>query len=187
VPGDRCDHRPMLTLTVPDPSLVVLVGPAGSGKTTFAARHFVADEVLASDAMRAIVGRDEWDQDATRTAFAVLHRRLERRLRDGKLTVVDATNVEVHARRALLQRARAAGVPAVAIVLDLAPEVVLRRNDARRERVVDRDVVRRHLARLRAAVDRGLLEREGFDIVYRIRQPAELDALRIERRRGGPS
>lgn len=173
----------MPTLTIPDPALVALVGPAGSGKSTFAARHFAADEVLSSDALRAIVGSGEADQRATRTAFSVLHRQLERRLRDGKLTVVDATNVESHARRALLQRARAASVPAVAIVLDLPPDLVLRRNEARVERVVDRDVVHHHLARLRTAVDRGLLEREGFEVVYRIREPAELDAVQVERRK----
>jgi predicted kinase len=173
----------MPTLTIPDPALVVLVGPAGSGKTTFASRHFPPQEILASDAMRAIVGRGESDQSATKTAFAALHRQLEHRLRERKLTVVDATNVEVHARRALLQRARAAHVPALAIVLDLSPDLVVRRNEARRERVVDRDVVRHHLARLRSAVDRGLLEREGFEVVYRIREPAELDAVRVERRR----
>lgn len=170
----------MPALVLPDPSLVVLVGPAGSGKSTLAARHFAPDEVLGSDALRAVVGRGESDQGATRRAFAALHRQLEGRLHDGRLTVVDATNVERHARRALLQRARSAGVPAVAILLDLPRDVVLSRNE-RRERVVDREVVRHHLARLRAAVDGGLLEREGFAVVYRIREPAELDALYIER------
>ena len=172
----------MPTLTIPDPALVALVGPAGSGKSTFASRHFAQDEVLASDAMRAIVGRGESDQAASRRAFAALHRQLEQRLRDRKLTVVDATNVEGHARRALLQRARVAGVRAIAIVLDLSPDVVLGRNDARRGRVVDAAVVRHHIARLRSAIDRGLLELEGFDVVYRIREPVELDAVRIERR-----
>jgi predicted kinase len=172
----------MPILAIPDPAMVVLVGPAGSGKSTFAARWFTPDEVLASDAMRAIVGRGESDQGATRSAFALLDRQLATRLRDRKLTVVDATNVEAHARRALLQHARAARVPAVAIVLELPPGLVLRRNEGRVGRVVDRGVVRHHLARLRAAVDHGQLEREGFDVVYRIREPAELDAVRVERR-----
>jgi protein phosphatase len=172
----------MPILAIPDPSMVVLVGPAGSGKSTFASRWFAPGEVLASDAMRAIVGRGESDQGATRSAFALLDRQLATRLRDRKLTVVDATNVEAHARRPLLERARAIGLPAVAIVLDLPPALVLRRNGARSGRVVDGGVVRHHLARLRSAVDRGLLEHEGFDVVYRIREPAELDALQVVRR-----
>jgi predicted kinase len=170
----------MPTLAIADPSLVVLVGAAGSGKSTFAARHFAREEILGSDAMRAIVGAGEGDQAATRTAFAVLHRTLAQRLAAEQLTVVDATNVQSHARRALLRRARAAGVQACAIVLDLPPDLVIRRNEGR-ERVVDDGVVRHHLAQLRRAVDRGLLEREGFDVVYRIRGAAELDAVRIER------
>jgi protein phosphatase len=173
----------MPALAIPDPSLVVLVGPAGSGKSTFAGRCFAPGEVLASDAMRAIVGRGESDQGATRSAFALLDRQLQARMREGRLTVVDATNVEAHARRALLGRARAARFPAIAIVLDLPPALVVRRNEGRSGRVVDGGIVRHHLARLRSAVDRGLLEHEGFDVVYRIREPAELDALRIDRRR----
>jgi len=172
----------MPTLAIADPSLVVLVGAAASGKSTFAARHFAREEILASDEMRAIVGSGESDQAATKAAFALLHRRLAQRLADGKLTVVDATNVESHARRSLLRRARAAGVPSVSIVLDLPPDLVVRRNEGRQGRVVDHGVVRHHLAQLRRAVDRGLLEREGFDVVYRIREPAELDAVRIELR-----
>jgi predicted kinase len=173
----------MPTVIIPDPALVALVGPAGSGKSTLAARHFAAEEILSSDAMRAAIAGDERDQRATKRAFAALHRALARRLAAGRLTVVDATSVERHARAALLQRALEAGVPAVAIVLDLPPGVALARNAARLDRTVDPAIVERHLAALRAAVDRGDLEREGWSQVVRIREPADLDALRIERRR----
>ncbi len=165
-----------------DPGLVVLVGPAGSGKTTFAARHFAADEILGSDAFRALVGGDEADQRATAPAFAALHRRLARRLAAGKLTVVDATNVGRPARKALLNRARGARLPATAIVFDLPPAVVDARNAAR-GRVVDPAVVGRHLELLRTMVDGGAIEAEGFDVVYRIRQPREVDAVTVVRRR----
>ena len=170
-----------MPLVVPDPGVVVLVGPAGSGKTTFAARHFAPDETLSSDTFRAIVGRGEGDQRATAPAFAALHRQLARRLAARRFTVVDATNVERHARRALLVRAAHAGVPAVAIVFDLAPELVLGRNAARAGRVVDPAIVVLHLGQLRALLDRGSLEAEGFERTYVLRDPAEVDSVTILR------
>jgi len=168
-------------LVIPDPSLVVLVGPAGAGKSTFAARHFAAEEILGSDAFRARVGRDEADQGATARAFALLHRELERHLAAGLLTVVDATNVEGRARQALLRRATAVRLPAVAIVFDLPPGVVLARNAARATRVVDAAIVEMHLGLLRTAIDQGRLDAEGFERVYRLRQPREMDAAIIVR------
>lgn len=173
----------MAVVTIPDPSLVVLIGPAGAGKTTFAARHFDPTEILSSDRYRALIAGDEADQGATRAAFGRLHRDLARRLAEGRLTVVDATNVERSARRALLARARAAGVPAIAIVLSLPSAVVLARNAARTGRVVDEAVVRHHLGRLNARLDgqaNGIVA-EGFASVVVLRDPLELDVVTIVR------
>jgi predicted kinase len=168
-------------LVIPDPSLVVLVGPAGAGKSTFAAAHFAAGEVLGSDAFRARVGRGEADQGATTRAFGLLHRELERRLAAGRLTVVDASNVEGRARGALLRRATAARLPAVAIVFDLPRGLVLARNRTRATRVVPAAIVEMHLGLLRTAIDQGRLEGEGFERVYRLRQPREVDSAVIVR------
>ena len=174
----------MFEIAIPDPSLVVLIGAAGVGKSTFAARHFGPSEVLSSDAYRALISGDPADQGATRVAFGRLHRELGRRLAAGEMTVVDATNLEAAARRGLLQRSKAAGMGAVAIVLDLPEPVVLARNAARIGRVVDERVVRKHLARLRAAIDRsaaaGLLV-EGFSSVVVLRDPLELEELTVVR------
>ncbi|HEY7522870.1 MAG TPA: AAA family ATPase [Candidatus Limnocylindrales bacterium] len=170
-----------MEIAVPDPSLVLLVGAAGAGKTTFASRHFRTDEVMGSDALRARIAGDEADQRVTRTAFSILHRMVERRLATGRLTVVDATNTRRHARRALLVRGRAAGVPVVAIVLDLPPGEVQRRNAARPGRVVGSEIVARQLDDLAAALGPGVLEAEGFAAVHRLRAQAELDAVRIRR------
>lgn len=172
----------MTALPIEDPSLVVLIGPAGAGKSTLARRMFAGDEVLSSDALRAAIGRDEADQSVSGAAFAVLHRELTRRLAAGRLTVVDATNLLAGDRRPLLARAAAAGVPAVAIVLDLPSDVVAGRNGGR-DRVVDGEVVARHLERLRAVVGLGPdgLRAEGFASVTVLRTVAEVDALAVVR------
>jgi protein phosphatase len=173
-PSSRRPSR-VRVVAIPDPSLVVLVGPAGSGKSTFAARHFAPDEVLSSDAYRALLSGDEADQRATKTAFSILHREVVRRLAKGRLVVVDATNVERHARRALVERARAAGVPAIAIVLALPAAVVHSLNAGRKGRVVHPTVVDRHLERLAQTLGEGGIAGEGFEAVHILRSVMELD------------
>ena len=49
---------------IPDPALVVLVGPAGSGKSAWAAARYAPREVVSSDQLRAIVGSGEHDLGA---------------------------------------------------------------------------------------------------------------------------
>jgi predicted kinase len=173
---------PSTTIRLPDPCLVVLVGAAGAGKSTFAARHFAPDEILSSDAYRAMVAGDATDQRATGAAFSALHRELRRRLAERRLVVVDATSVQPGARGALLRDAAAAGIPAVAIVLDLPQDVVLARNAGRPgARAVPEDAVRRQLGQLRRALDDGALAREGFSAVVRLRTADAVAGARIER------
>jgi protein phosphatase len=177
-------HLPMsetAAISIPDPSLVVLIGAAGSGKSTFAARHFADQEILSSDAFREQIAGDPADQRATGAAFAALHRSLARRLVGGRLTVVDATNVQSRARRPLLGLAAGAGLPAIAIVLDLPASLVLARNAARSARVVPEAAVRRQLADLRLTLRSGVLASEGFASVVRLSDPATVDAVTISR------
>ena len=169
-----------MRISIPDPCLVVLIGPAGAGKTTLAARLFGRDEILSSDDHRALVSGDPGDQRVTRIAFSILHRSLERRLAEGRLTVVDATNVHGHARRALLARSTAAGVPAVAVVLDVPLELALERNRARASRRVAAEVVARQWQVLTDALARNRLGTEGFAAVVRL-DPEAADALVVER------
>lgn len=179
------DAAPCIRLA--DPCLVVLVGAAGAGKSTFAARHFAPDEVLSSDAFRELVGGDATDQRWTRPAFAALHRALRGRLRARRLTLVDATNVTPAARLALVREARAAGLPAVAVVLDLPPGLVLARNAARPDRrAIPEHAVRRHLAAVARTVGAGQLAAEGFAAVWRLDDPRDLDAVRVVRSSAAP-
>jgi predicted kinase len=165
---------------LPKPCLVVLVGAAGAGKSTLAARLFAPDKILSSDALRAVVSGDEANQRATKTAFAILHRQLDKRLAAGRTTVVDATNVTPFARRALLRQAAVHGIPAVALVLDLDARLVVARNAARAGRVVPEAAVRRQLADLTGSMRDGAMEAEGFAGVHVIRSAADLDSLSIE-------
>jgi predicted kinase len=174
----------MAPLIVPDPSLILLVGAAGSGKSTLAARLFAPDEIVSSDALRAVVAGDEADQRASAVAFRILHRTLDRRLAAGLLTVADATNALAAHRSPITRRATAAGLPKVAIVLDLPPAVVHAQNVGR-ARIVDPDVIDRHLAAIRETVDRGRLQLEGYEPVVVLRSPDEAAALSIIRRRSG--
>ena len=168
------------TILVPDPSLVLLIGAAGAGKTTFAARHFAPDEVLSSDAYRALVSGDEANQAVSHVAFRILHRELEQRLAAGSLTVVDATNAMPRNRAQLMRRAQAAGVPVVAVVLALPDAVVLARNAARSRRV-DEDVVRWQLERVAVAAGDGVLAGEGCAAVWILRTPDAIEAVTVAR------
>jgi protein phosphatase len=170
-------------IEIRDPTLVVLVGAAGSGKSTFAARWFDPSEVLSSDAFREIVTGDAADQRATKTAFSIIHREVSKRLAAGRTVVVDATNVEAHARRALLSRARLANIPAVAIVFALPADVVQARNAARPGRVVDAAVVDHHLARLESALT--AIPGEGWESVWTLRSSTEAEQTLIVRRPAG--
>lgn len=170
-----------IELAIPDPCLIVLIGAAGSGKSTFAAQHFAPGEILSSDTFRARLGHGETDQAASRRAFGVLHLALERRLAAGRTAVVDATNVQAHARQALIRRARALGVPALAIVLDLPLAECLAGDQARADRHVPEAVVERQWNALRATLEGPPLTAEGFAAVHRLTSRAAVDSVVVSR------
>ncbi len=167
-----------MILRLPPGGLLILVGPGGAGKSTFAARHFGPTQVLSSDAMRAMVADDANDQSATEAAFALLHSVLGMRLAGGRLSVVDATNLEGWARRPLVAAARRHGRPAAALILALPVDVCLERNAARSDRRLPAATIRRQHRRMLASV--GMLAGEGFDPVWTVSDTRELDAARVE-------
>lgn len=157
-------------MEIPADALVVLVGPPGCGKSTFARGHFTDAQVVSSDECRRLVSDDAGSQAATREAFAVFYTLVRGRLTHGRLTVADATNLTPRSREKLRQAADSRRRPRVAIVLDVPLEVCVARQ-ALRARQVRADVVERGHAELRQALRD--LPREGFLHVYVVRPETE--------------
>ncbi|KRB46072.1 MULTISPECIES: LLM class flavin-dependent oxidoreductase [unclassified Terrabacter] len=149
-------------MSLPDPALVVLVGASGSGKSTWAASRYRADEVVSSDALRGVVGSGEHDLDASADAFSLLEQVVAARLGRRLTTVVDTLGTDPARRRGWRDAARAVGLPAVAVFLD-TPAGVCRSRNAARDRPVPSRVLTSQLASVAATVD--LLEAEGWQVV----------------------
>ena len=158
-----------MRLTIPDFSLVVLMGASGSGKSSFAARHFAATEILSSDHYRGVVADDEGDQSATADAFDVLYYIAARRLAARRLTVLDATNLRAEDRKHAVDLARRYHALPVVFVIDTPESVCIERNKARPDRQFGAQVVRNHVQLLRKSL-RGLA-REGFRVVHKLSDP----------------
>lgn len=168
-----------MNITIPELSLVVLIGPSGCGKSSFARAQFKPTEVLSSDFCRGLVSDDENAQAATKDAFEVLHFVARKRLAGGRLTVVDATNVQPEARKPLVALAREFHVLPVAIVLNLPEKLCHERNQNRPDRQFGPHVVRNQSQQLRRSL-RGL-EREGFRHVFTLSTPEEVSTVSIVR------
>ncbi len=169
----------IMKLTIPELSLVVLIGASGAGKSTFARRLFQPFEILSSDFFRGLVSDDESNQFATRDAFDVLQLITAKRLTAGKLTVIDATNIQPEDRKIFVQLARKYHFFPVAIALNLPEDICHQRNQQRSNCQFASHVVRRHTQFLRRSL-RGL-EREGFRYVYILNSTVEIESVEIER------
>lgn len=168
-----------MILEIPEFSFVVLVGVSGSGKSTFAAKHFASTEVLSSDSFRGIVADDPDDQSATSDAFDALHHIAGIRLRGRRLTVLDATNTQREARREAIAVARAHHALCVAIVLDVPAKLCIERSKTRPNRRFAPRVVPQQASQLRRSL-RGL-RREGFHRVHVLKSVEDIESVQIER------
>ena len=168
-----------MQITFPELSLIVLIGASGAGKSTFARKHFKPTEILSSDYFRGLVSDDENDQTATKDAFDVLHYILEKRLAGGKLTVIDATNVQPESRKPLLNLAKQYHCFANAIVFNLPESICQERNKQRPNRQFGSHVVRNHTRSLRRSL--GNLKREGFRFIYKLSSVEEIETVEVVR------
>ncbi len=167
-----------MKITIPELSLVTLVGISSAGKTTFAKRFFKDSEIVSSDACRAMVSDDENSMEATKDAFDLAHYIISTRLKRGNLTVMDATNIQPHARKPLLDLCKKHHVLNVAIVLDTSQGTAKKRNAEREDRNISNRIINRQHQQFQHSIKN--LQKEGFRAIHKIR-PEDLDDLVIER------
>ncbi len=168
-----------MNITIPELSLILLIGASGAGKSTFARSHFKSTEIISSDFCRGLVCDDENNQEATGDAFDLLHYVVKKRLARGLLTVVDATNVQPQDRKSLLNLAKEYHFFAVAIAFNLPEQLCFERNQQRPNRNFGIHVVRHHTASLRRSLRN--LKREGFRYINVLSSVEEINAVRIIR------
>ncbi len=168
-----------MKLSIPELSFVVLIGPSGSGKSTFARRHFKPTEIFSSDVYRGLVSDDENDQNATEDAFDALYYVVRKRLAVGRLTVLDATSVQLESRKKAVAVAREYHMLPIAIVFDLPETICHERNAGRLDRDVGTHVVRAQRLHMHQGV--GDLQKEGFRHVYLLSSVEEVDAATVVR------
>ena len=173
-----CSSISTMHLTIPELSLVILIGASGCGKSTFARKHFKQTAILSSDHYRGVVSDDETNQGASKDAFEVLHYIAAKRLAAGKLTVIDATNVQPQDRQKLIQIAKQYHVFPIAIAFNLPEQICHERNAQRADRNFGPHVVKRHTQALRRSVKN--LYKEGFHRTYVLNSIEQVESVSIE-------
>ncbi|OIO54584.1 MAG: hypothetical protein AUJ79_08970 [Propionibacterium sp. CG1_02_60_36] len=166
-----------MRLEIPNPSLVLLIGISGSGKSAFARKHFGETQIVSSDRLRAVVCDNEEDQSVTPDAFQILHLIVEKRLRHRRLAVVDATNVQEIARRPLITLANRNRLPAIAIVLHVPETICAQRNTARPNRRFGPEVLHKQVCDLQESLDHLWLE--GFQSIHALSAASEIENVEV--------
>jgi protein phosphatase len=170
----------VVTLKIPNLSLILLIGASGSGKSTFARKHFKETEIISSDKCRGWVSDDETNQAVTKDAFDLVHFIAQKRLKIGRLTVIDATNTKAEDRKPLLEIARNYHFFPVAIAFDLPAQICHDRNQQRPDRNFGPEVVERHTENIQRSLPH--LKREGFRYVFILSSVEEINKVSVKRR-----
>ena len=168
-----------MQIKIPEFCITALVGVSGSGKSTFAKKHFKSTEVLSSDYFRGLVSDDEADQSVTKSAFRLIYEVAAERLRHKKLTVIDATNVQKDSRTEILRLAKEYHCFATAIVLYVPETLAVERNSKRPDRPFGAGVVSRQMQNLKKTVK--TLKDEGFRYIYVLNSVEEIEEAQINR------
>ncbi len=168
-----------MEIKVPELSLVVLIGVSGSGKSSFAKKHFKRTEILSSDECRALVSDDENSQSATNDAFDVLYYIAGKRLKSGLLTVIDATNLTIKTRKTYFDIAKKYNYNIVGIVFDFNKEIILKRTSKRTHFIVQEHVIHNMFEKMKDNTKSRLLDGEPFSNVYLFNTEKELEKVQF--------
>jgi predicted kinase/diadenosine tetraphosphatase ApaH/serine/threonine PP2A family protein phosphatase len=165
-----------MIITIPRTALVVLCGPAGSGKSTFARRHFQPTQIVSSDHCRALISDSPQNQAVSADAFALFYTIIDLRLKYGRLTVADSTALTRESRAELLALAHRHDFAAIMLLFDTPLDLCIER-DRQRQHPVGPAVIRRQWERLADA--RAAIHHEPFEAIYYL-SPEDVDAVTIK-------
>ncbi len=166
----------MYTITIPRQTLVILCGPAGCGKSTFARKHFLETQIVSSDRCRALICDDENEMSVSGMAFKVFYMLIDMRLSLGRLTVADSTALDRHARKKLKKIAEKHGFHTALFLFNVPLELCLKQNE-NRERNVEPFVIKKHMQKLSRAAK--AVADEGYD-QYHILNREQIENLVVE-------
>lgn len=161
-----------------EPSLNLVVGPPGAGKSTLCLAEFGPTGSISLDHLRELAAGYESDLDATDTALEVLLPLVRYRVTTKLAFAVDSTGLNPETRRRLVSLARGARMAARVVLVRTALEVCLERNLRRPlaapgekwDRRVPESVIREKWETTdRLARDPAVLEREGWDSIICVR------------------
>jgi predicted kinase len=165
-----------MLLEIPEGALIILCGPTGSGKSSFAYKHFKSSQVVSSDHCREMIADDPANQSVSHLAFDLMHQIIRYRLLGRRMTVADSTALEKEARKQLRKLAHEMGSPCVLVVFDSELEECVRRNAKRPKRIVEESVVIDQWNRLQQVKEE--ISQETYDRVY-ILEDMHVDAARV--------
>jgi protein phosphatase len=167
----------VLSLEIRIPSVVVLIGISGAGKSSLARKLFFPTEVLSSDSCRALVSDEENNQSATPEAFELLLTIARLRLKRGRLCIIDATNLKASDRKKYLVLGKEFGCPVSALIVNPGIEVCLERTVRRADRDISLEVVTRQYDEFLANLP--LLWLEGYSDIWELTGRESVEVLRI--------
>lgn len=162
-----------IRVSVPPRTLLVLCGPAGSGKSTFAARRFGATIIVSSDYCRELICDDATNQQVNRDTFDLFYYIISKRLYLGRFTIADSTALYPDTRRRLREIARRYGFLACLLIFDTPQEICSLRNELR-GRKVEAKVMPYHAALLQQTLRDA--PNEGWDQIHVLREE-NMDAI----------